>query len=335
MKVLFLTRLYWPHVGGVEKHVYEIGKRLKVKGKSVTIITEKYDKHLNDEEIKDGIKIIRIDYPKIKYLGIFYIWFWLLKNITLIKESDIVHVHDVFIWYWPFKILLPRKKVFLTFHGRWGVYPIPFTDILQKRIGARFSNGLICIGDYIPKSYGIRSDTIAYGATYIPKNIPKKDKKSIIYVGRLDKDIALKKYFSVIKKLKGYKIEFCGQGELASEASLYGEVKGFVDPKPYMQKAKYCFASGYLTILEALANKCLVFKTYDNALQKKYFELTPFSKFIITSNNPRKLYDKFKYYEKNSKVANKLIEKGYNWVKWQTWEKLAQDYLNLWAQRRQ
>ncbi|KKQ93581.1 MAG: hypothetical protein UT19_C0010G0025, partial [Candidatus Woesebacteria bacterium GW2011_GWB1_39_10b] len=30
MKVLFLTRLYWPHVGGVEKHVYEIGKRLKV-----------------------------------------------------------------------------------------------------------------------------------------------------------------------------------------------------------------------------------------------------------------------------------------------------------------
>jgi len=138
-----------------------------------------------------------------------------------------------------------------------------------------------------------------------------------------------------IKKLKGYKIEFCGQGELASEASLYGEVKGFVDPKPYMQKAKYCFASGYLTILEALANKCLVFKTYDNALQKKYFELTPFSKFIITSNNPRKLYDKFKYYEKNSKVANKLIEKGYNWVKGQTWEKLAQDYLNLWAQMRQ
>jgi len=330
MKILFITRLYLPHVGGVEKHVYEIGKRLKVKGKSVTIITEKYDKNLKDEEIEDGIKILRIDYPKIKYLGIFYIWFWLIRNIDLIKESDVVHVHDVFIWYWPFKLLLPRKKVYLTFHGRWGVYPIPLTDVLQKRIGAEYSNGLICIGDYIPKSYGIKSDVITYGATYIPKNIPKKDKKSIIYVGRLDKDIALKKYFSVMKKLKGYKIEFCGQGELASEANLYGEVKGFVDPLPYLQKTRYCFASGYLTILEALANKCLVFVSYDNILQKDYYELTPFSKYIVSSTSSGELYKKFKYYERKPKSAEKVIEQGYNWVKTQTWENMLSNYFKLW-----
>ena len=331
MKVLFLTRLYWPHVGGVEKHVREVSVRVKDKGNEITVITEKYDKKLKDEEIKDGIKILRIDYPKIKYLGIFYIWFWLIRNINLIKESDIVHVHDVFIWYWPFKLLLPRKKVYLTFHGRWGIYPIPWVDILQKRIGAKYSNGFICIGDYIPKSYGIKSDVIAYGATEIPRHIPKKDNNLVIYVGRLDKDIALEKILKVIKEIKKDKqIIICGDGELASRANLYGEVKGFVDPLLYFQKTRYCFASGYLTILEALANKCLVFVSYDNTLQKDYYELTLFSKYIVSSKSSSDLYKKFKYYEKNDKEAEKLIIGGYNWVRTQTWENMLAKYFKLW-----
>ena len=47
MNILFLTRLYFPHIGGVERHVEEIGKRLIVKGKGVTVVTTKYAKEFS------------------------------------------------------------------------------------------------------------------------------------------------------------------------------------------------------------------------------------------------------------------------------------------------
>src|SRR3989344_4683639 len=147
MKILFLTRLYWPHVGGVEKHIAEVIKRLRDKGLpagkagiKVDIITTKYDSSLKDKETVSGTEVYRFNQPEIKFVGLIYTWYWLYQKRALIKESDIVHIHDVFIWYWPFKILFPNKKVHVTFHGRWGRYPIPLNDILQKKIGTKLSN---------------------------------------------------------------------------------------------------------------------------------------------------------------------------------------------------
>ena len=330
--ILFITRLYYPHVGGIEKHIEKISQILQDKNYSVTVLTTKYDRKLLDSEIFNRIKIIRFNQPQIKYLGLIYTWIWFLKNRNLIKKSDIVHIHDVFIWYLPFKIIYPRKKVFITYHGRWGKYPIPLTDIIQKRIGTIMSNGVISVGDYITKNYGIKSDIITYGATDIPKNIKTKENKLVIYVGRIDKDIALPIIFEVFKKLKGNKIIFCGDGDLSYEANLYGEVRGFVDPQSFYRKAKYCFASGYLTILEALANKCLVFCAYNNNLQRDYYELAPFRKYIICSMNSRELYEKFKYYQRNPKQSERLIKDGYHWIKNQTWEKMVKNYLTIWEE---
>jgi len=31
MKILVLTKYFWPHIGGVEKHVEEVSKRLALK----------------------------------------------------------------------------------------------------------------------------------------------------------------------------------------------------------------------------------------------------------------------------------------------------------------
>ena len=83
-----LARHKWPHVGCVEAHVRELDKRLKIKGESVKIISE--------EDIR---------FPKIKFLGLLYIWFWLFKNRMLIGWADVVYCHDVFIWDLPFSIL--------------------------------------------------------------------------------------------------------------------------------------------------------------------------------------------------------------------------------------
>ncbi|MEK7498052.1 MAG: glycosyltransferase [Patescibacteria group bacterium] len=147
MRVLFLAQHKWPHVGGVERHVYEVSKRLEIKGHNVKVISSE-----------------DINYPKIKYLGLLYIWFWFFKNINLIRKSDIVHCHDVFIWYLPFRFLIPNKKVFTTFHGWEGKYPIPWKNVLLKRLANKLSMGSFVVGRYIEKWYGIKGDIITYGA---------------------------------------------------------------------------------------------------------------------------------------------------------------------------
>jgi len=331
MNITFFSRLFYPHVGGIERHVEEISIRLREKGHNITILTTKHDKYLKNKEYYRGIKIVRFQQPKIKFTGLLITWIWLINNISLIMRSDIIHIHDVFIWYWPFKIIFPNKNVYTTFHGQWGQYPLPIMDTIQKRIGSWLSKGNISIGKYIPLNYKYDANIINYGATNIAKGNSEKVNKRIIYIGRLDTELTLNHFFTVLKELDGYKVEFCGDGEMREECEKYGKVHGFVNPNPFYAKAKCCFASGYLTIMEAMAYKCLVIVVYDNPLKKDYYEMTPFAKYIVIGKNSEDLLKKFKFYERNPKEAQKKINKGYNWVKHQTWDKMVDDYLKLWG----
>ena len=330
MIVLFLTRSFFPNRGGVEEHIKNISFGLMKRGKNVSVITRKSDFALKDNEIYRGIKIRRFFQPEIKFVGLLLTWYWIVKNIGFIKRADVVHIHDVFVWYLPLKILLPRKKVYITFHGWEGTYPIPFLNIVQKRLASNLSKRSLSIGEYISLHYGIRKDALSYGATNIPNRLSLL-KESFIYVGRLEEDTGLKTFLEMFKVNKINNIEFCGDGSLSNECKKYGTVQGFVDPQLSYAKAKYCFASGYLTILEALSNKCLVYVAYGNPLKRDYYEMAPFSKYIVIGKNSQELLKKFNFYEKNPEEAKKKINKGYNWVKHQTWEKLVDDYLKLWG----
>jgi len=332
MKILFLTRLFYPHVGGVEKHVEKVSEELIKQGHSVTILTTKFHEKLKDKETKDGIKIIRFKQPGIKFFGILESWFWMVKNINLFIDSDVVHIHDVFVWYWPLRILLPFKKVFVTFHGQWGKFPLSINDVWQKKVGAILSTGNLSIGEYIPKNYGFKADMVSYGAAGTVVYISKKDTKKVLYVGRLDPEMPVRKIMNVLAKIKnqGFKVDICGDGRLVDEAQDAGEVHGFTDPTFFYKKAKYVFVSGYLTIIEALNNGCLVFATYNNQLQKDYYELTPFREFMVLERNEKKLYEKFLYYTKHPKQADELIKSGRRWAREQTWDKMSDSYQKIW-----
>lgn len=337
VKILFLTRLYYPHIGGIEKHIAELSKVLIKKGHSVTILTTKFDKSIENRETVHGVKIVRFLQPKIKLFGLLFTWFQLFRFRNLLKESDVIHIHDVFIWYWPFKIMYLGRKIYTTFHGQWGKFPTGLNDLIQKRIGAKLSDGVISIGEYIDKYYGFKSDIISYGA--VDKNLESLSKeKTILYVGRLDQNTGLPLFLDLLKwhlpdlKKAKYKIIFCGDGELKSECATYGKVLGWQDPEPYYKKSKIVFASGYLTILEALVNRCLVFAGYSTQLQKDYYELSPFDKFISSGGDSSELWLKLETILKNPKKTPKSLEIGYNWALDQTWEKVAANYLKIWSQ---
>lgn len=163
MKILFLTHYCHPHIGGVETHIRELSNMLRIKGENITILTSKHYSKLRSNETINGIKVIRFSYPHIKIFGLLAIWVWLWKHRQIIRGSDVIHCHDVFIWYLPFRFLYPWKKVYTTLHGWEGVWPIPLKNILLKRMAAKLSTGTIAVGRYIEKYYGIKADKIIYG----------------------------------------------------------------------------------------------------------------------------------------------------------------------------
>ncbi len=162
MKILFFTRLFFPHIGGVEKHVLEISKELIKRGHKVTVITEDLDGTSSKEKF-DEIDVYRIPVTQ-TWFKKFQIWYWLLKNFSLIKDADIIHCHDVFFWYLPFIFL--KKKVYTTFHGYETIYPPHRKAIQIRKLSELLSRGNICIGAFIEKWYGTKADVISYGGVH-------------------------------------------------------------------------------------------------------------------------------------------------------------------------
>ncbi len=301
MNIVFLSHYFYPHIGGVEKHTMEVAKEFKRKGNNVSILTEKYNKYLMDEEVWNGIKIFRFEYPHIKYLGLIFIWFSIFRKIKLIIKSDIIHIHDIFIWYLPFKFLV-NKPLVTTFHGWEGKWPLPSFNILIKKLANKYSDKTIAIGRYVEKYYQIKTNMITYGGTKNSGIIKlKKNKNNIVFLGRLEQDTGVVQFLNWIKKSNNkYVVNFCGDGPYKKECAKYGTVRGFINPEKFLSVAHYCVPGGYLAALEALAANCELKLFWGNKLKEDYWKMSPFV-------------------EKDVKL----------WAKSQTWEKLANEYLDL------
>ena len=157
-KVLLLARLYLPHIGGVEKHIEKISEKLSKKY-NISLITHKYDPRLKDFEIIKGVSVYRL--PNVEK---FAVWRWLFFHLSLLKSADIIHIHDVFYWYLPFRLLFPFKKVFMTFHGYEGADAPNWKQIFWHRLAALLTQGNICIGGFHQKYYGVKPTFVSYGA---------------------------------------------------------------------------------------------------------------------------------------------------------------------------
>ncbi len=273
-------------MGGVENHVHEICESLKTKRCGVTVVSQADIKYLN-----------------IKYIGLISIWIWLFENRDLIKDADIVHCQDVFIWYLPFVFLYPNKRLFLTIHGWEEDKPFSPISLFQKRLAVKLSTKTIGIGAFLQKYLKVKFDLISYGAARQNNKIFKKNKNKIVYVGRLEKNTGLLQFLDWLNNNPKYKVDFCGDGPCRSECEKYGTVHGFTAPDPFYKKAKYAVPGGYLAALEALSYGCELKLFWNNNVKEDYWKMSPFYKL----------------------KGKKLKE----WAKKQTWEKLADEYIEL------
>lgn len=343
-KAVFLVHYFYPHIGGVEKHSLNLALQLIKLGYQITIVTSQYNKNLKKREIYQGIKIIRIslsnrDWDKPSKLQL---WKWMIQHRKIFDQTDIVHCHDVFFWYLPLRFLLPRKPVFITFHGYEGRYPILKKAIFIRKLSEKLSYGNICVGKFIEIWYGTQSDLITYGAISPPEKrelgsvtIKNIDKLKILYLGRLSKDTGLHIYLQSFKLLKEkhpkLKITFLGDGPLKKQCQKYGRVLGFQQNiSAQLDKHQFIFTSGYLSILESMAHHRPAFSVYQNPLKKDYLELTPFKNYINIASNPVQLDEQIEYYINNPKKTKQKTTQAFKYSQTQTWEKLTKDYLKLW-----
>lgn len=326
MKILFLTRRAYPHIGGVEKHSVKIGQELAKRGHTVTILAE------NHGGVRDGassfaewvgLDFIFFSCGPDSVLKKFHIWWWMLAHFRIFLRADVIHIHDIFVWYLPLRFFLFWKPVYTTFHGYEGVYPIARKAILLRRLGEFLSKKTIDVGTYLRIWYGTHPDAVIYGGIDKIDFSPTAG-KHLVFIGRLEKDIGVELYIELFKKLKDYTIDIYGDGSYRSTLSSYGTVHGFVsDPEKYMKKADIVCASSYLTILEALSLGKRVMAFYDNPLKKDYLMHAPFAPWLYTANNPDKLPD-FRNFSQKELDTLQLLLKG------MTWKKVADIYESLW-----
>lgn len=325
-RILVITPSYDPRLGGVEKHVWHTSQLLAAKGHRITILTQRFS-GLPKFEQKKELSIHRFDYPRIRFFGLLMIWWTLFRNYArLIREAELVHIHDVFIWYLPLRFLYLFKPVVTTFHGWEGKYPVPFKNILFRQFGTLFSHRTIAIGKYLEKYYRFKADKIIYGGVDVPRGNFKKE-NLLLYIGRLDYDTGLPVLLQALQtSVWPGKVVFCGDGLLREQAEMVGEVKGFVDARPYLKKAKVVFAGGYLSILEAFAYRCAVIAAQKNPLKKDYYLLSPFAAWLTVVNTPEDLNRHLSVITKQSAQVKYAVEQAFKWVKTQTWQAVVKEY---------
>jgi glycosyltransferase involved in cell wall biosynthesis len=339
MTILFFARRFYPLIGGVEKHVLELSKELIKQGHQVIVITEHTNNLPKFESIKPkGLSVYRIkagDENKFKKMRI---WkeLWMLRDV--IEKANVVHCHDVFFWYLPFRFIFPKKKVFTTFHG-YESYPISQKAIMVRKLSEKLSWGNICIGDFIEKWYKTKPTVVSYGAVHVSSKKQelhgKASKNSAVFVGRLDNQTGILTYVSAIElvreKYTTFKMTAVGDGIYKNRIAKKVNVVGFQNnPEKYFINSHFAFVSRYLAILEAFAANRLIFAVYDNPVKEDYLKMAPFAKYIVITQTADELRQKILYYLEHPDEEKKLIAKGSKWVKEQSWEKMAELYLKLW-----
>ncbi|MFV1949405.1 MAG: glycosyltransferase family 4 protein [Anaerolineales bacterium] len=92
MKILTVLTYYRPHTSGLTIYVERLAKSLVQLGHEVTVLTSQYDKDLPEEEIQDGVRIIRAPVLFRLNKGVIMPTFgWLAWKLVL--DHDVIHLH--------------------------------------------------------------------------------------------------------------------------------------------------------------------------------------------------------------------------------------------------
>lgn len=336
-KIVHFTRLFAPHIGGVETHIEKLNEELKRDGFEVFVITTQHSNDLEQFKQTKNENIYRMnvsaDGKGFNYKLSIWNEIWKLRRVWW--DADIIQIHDVFFWLMPFLPFI-SKKTYMTLHGYEGNDLPNWKSKFWHELASILTKGNICIGNFHQKWYSVNPTITSYGAVQLIK-VPKKKRKSseLIYVGRLEEDNGLMIILGAIKKLKDkgkkYHLDVYGAGSLEKKAKNFVQenkldVKfhGFhPQARMFIAQYKVAFVSRYLSILEALSTETQVISYSHNKLTDDYLKETPFEDWISIIKNENDIVSVLEQDKSFHPKAKK-------WALEQNWSKLKNDYLSLW-----
>jgi glycosyltransferase involved in cell wall biosynthesis len=400
VRVVHLTEYFFPRVGGVERHVLGLSEELAHRGHEVAVLTRRHEPALPSCEPVGAIRVYR-PVPAASHRAAHRLaWVALLPHLSLLRDADVIHVHDTvpFVrWYLPLKPLLPAKPVYLTFHGHEGNCPPARRDVLARRAAVHLVRGSISVGHYLEKWYGTRSRVVTYGAVRelpragetaagggrpgvsetatparaapaeedpgtrsrtgpsplpVPEALAGAGHETALFLGRLEPDTGILEYLEALRLLvnsgwsgaahatRGFRLVVCGGGSLETACRDFVEKNrldvafaGVVpDPLRHIRQSRFVLASGYLSMLEGMICRRLVFGCYANPLKRDYWEMLPGARqMMVVCGSPEELARGFQEVLENPDPARALIDRAYAFAREQTWEKLADTCLDLYC----
>lgn len=335
-KVVFLSRLYAPHIGGVEHHIRQLSRELYTRNYDVTVITEQYDAALSLHEELDDHHIIRI--PRRYLQSKFGIWMWMFLHLSVFFHADFVHAHDVFWWYIPVRCILFWKSVYTTFHGYEGVEPPTQKAVRSRKVSEFLSWGTICVGSWMRMWYHAKPMFVMYGAADAQPQKPVQS-RTAVFIGRLSYDTGVLEYVRAVLALKGkITLTIYGEGELLSSLQKmirdipYITYKGVTqEPLKVLAEARFAFVSRYLGMIEAMQTGRYVCAHWNNEIKKDYLQSFPAIRYAWTFSQSSQLVEALNELLRNSTKEKQNVHDAQRWALNQRWDKIADTYEELWS----
>ncbi|MBI5151122.1 MAG: glycosyltransferase family 4 protein [Candidatus Pacebacteria bacterium] len=334
--MVFLSRLYSPHIGGVEHHIRQLSRELHKRNYDVTVVTEQYDGTLPLYEKLDHLHVVRIHQNSLhSKIGT---WIWMLLHIKIFLHTERVHTHDVFWWYIPVRFVLFWKPVYTTFHGYEGVGPPSLKAVRSRKVSEFLSWGSICVGNWMRMWYYAKPTFVVYGAADAQPQKPVES-QTAVFIGRLSDDTGVLEYVRVVLALEGQiTLTIYGEGELLSPLQdmirgvSYITYKGVTrEPLKALARARFAFVSRYLGIIEAMQTGRYVCAHWNNEIKKDYLMSFPAIRYACTFSQPSQLVEVMRELLRNSTRENQDVHDAQIWALNQRWNAVADTYEDLWS----
>lgn len=343
---LMFTPAYPPLTGGVEKHLFEVRRELEAKGARGKIIVLHAPLSTRENVIWLDPQPLVGRLPKTRWLrlGAQFI------RIVSRHPRAVLHFHDYGV-LWPFlpiiKALGWSRRTFITFHGWEGQYPLDPRVIAKRQKCAALAVGNIAVGDFIPQWYGTPADAVVYGGVHPHELAAGEDIRSLplaaAYLGRFEPDNGVLELVEALRQTHSaggtrVPLHLFGGGSLESrlrelqnapELSLT-MAPPVADVEAVLRRHPVIFASGYLTILEALHARRIVFAYFNNPLREEYLRLHPAAESLFICGNAEDVQAGLKRLRETPSEVYARAEAGWHWARNQTWERLAETYIALW-----
>ncbi len=346
MNILFYIYRYHPKIGGVEKYIHELARALITKDHRITVVTGSHDNTLPQTETHESVTIHR--FPALRSPVRCRLHHLRLRH--LFKSADIIHISDIMMLEQYRRMIgwtLPHKKIFLTRHGLSIQHPVPNRDKTRAARATKYATATIDDGHFISKWLESPATTV------IPQGLsPAADQLQYIkppdspgatFIGRLEWDTGIDDYISAIGILKKrhnitVPLNVVGDGSLRQSLESRAKTENLpvrfqgqrTNAQDQLLNQPYALVSGRLAIHEALARRRPVIAHHVNPIKHDYLANEPFSPYIRIAATPDDIANELVNMINNPDETQTRVKKGYEYTRQLTWDRTANEYLNIW-----